>query len=151
MADEEIEIPITVEEPVEDPVVMYLIIREDLKMSTGKIAAQVSHATKLFLLQYFKLEVFRAALKHRPDHILTKEEEEHIQLTHKWIEGRSTTITKRADNKEWEKLKALFGRDCFVVHDAGLTEVPAGSETVMSLWPRYRSLTPKLVWRLRNL
>jgi len=153
MSDEEIEIPITFEEPIEDPIVMYLIVREDLGMSLGKICAQISHATKLLLLRYFKITVFQAALAKRSDihKIFTAHEEEHVALTNKWIESRSTTITKRAPQKDWDKLKQLLGNDCFVVRDAGLTEIPAGSETVMSLWPMHRSQTPKLVWKLRNL
>jgi peptidyl-tRNA hydrolase len=151
---DEIDIPIYFEEPVEeDPIVMYLIVREDLGMSLGKTCAQISHATKLLLLEYFKISVFQAALSKRPDadKIITHAREEHVAMINKWLAHRSTTITKRADKKEWEKIKQLFDKNCFVVKDAGLTEIAPGSETVISLWPMHRSHTPKLIWRLRNL
>lgn len=152
MSDQEIDIPIYFEDP-DDPIVMYLIVREDLGMSAGKTCAQVSHATKLLIMEYFKITLFQAALAKRPDvnKIFTHVQAEHVELVNKWLANRSTTITKRADKKEWEKLKQLFDKNCFIVKDAGLTEVPSGSETVMSLWPMRRADTPKLVWRLRNL
>jgi len=54
-----------------------------------------------------------------------------------------------ADDKEWEKLKEQLW--CFVVKDAGLTEVDPGTETVMALWPMRKSEVPKLVKRLQTL
>ena len=36
----------------EDPIVMYLIVRESLNMSIGKTAAQVGHAVQMLHLKY---------------------------------------------------------------------------------------------------
>jgi hypothetical protein len=36
-----------------DPIVMYLVIRESLEMSPGKVAAQCAHASQMLTLKYF--------------------------------------------------------------------------------------------------
>lgn len=38
-----------------------------------------------------------------------------------------------------------------LVVDAGLTEIPSGSETVIGLWPMRKSQVPKTVKRLQVL
>ena len=40
-----------------DPLVMYLVVRESLHMTTGKIAAQCAHASQMLLMSYVQMEV----------------------------------------------------------------------------------------------
>jgi peptidyl-tRNA hydrolase len=136
----------------EDPIVMYLIVRESLSMGMGKTAAQCAHAAQMLQLQHDELDrkiekffLFYSNLS----------EEYKMDLANKntifkaWLAGSFRKVVLRAKDKEWEKLKQLPNR--VVVVDAGLTEIAAGSETVIGLWPMYRSHAPKLVQRLQVL
>ncbi len=129
----------------EDPIVLYVIVRKSLNMGVGKIAAQVHHAAKIFLLGYFSIR------KNYPSLSLPDMEiyEPLLNITEKWIDSSFRTVLLVADDKEWEKLKEQVR--VFIVRDAGLTEVAPGSETVMSTWPMHKSQAPKIIKRLQAL
>ena len=120
-----------------DPLVMYLVVRESLGMSIGKTAAQCAHASQMLTLKYFELKDTQVygvenVLPHRAK----------LDLFQEWINASFRKVVLRADDKEWEKLKLAFP-DATVVVDAGLTEIAAGSETVIGLWPMLRSEAQK--------
>lgn len=134
----------------EDPIVMYLIVRESLGMSTGKVGAQCAHASQMMLLKYL---AFQQAF----DYTGAAHDEPHMKAAfHKivefkeWLDTSFRKVVLRADDKEWAKIKAAFDNHVLVV-DAGLTEIASGSETVIGLWPMRKSLVPKLVKRLQVL
>jgi peptidyl-tRNA hydrolase len=130
----------------EDPIVLYVVIRELLGMGAGKIAAQSCHASNAILLRYFKAELLKAkCVKCGTEFPAT--EEEHIRLTKEWLHYQ-TIIVKQADEAEWQRMKEE-NPDCYVVIDAGHTEVPAHSETAIGLWPRRKSNAGKLIKRLQ--
>ncbi len=118
--------------------IMYLIVRESLGMSPGKIGAQCGHAVRMALYDYFQNS-------HSP---------ENAEKMQRWFtEGgprHSTKVVLRADDKEWEKLKA-YPMQKYIVQDAGLTEIAAGSETVMACWPMAQEDRPKIMRRLQTL
>lgn len=60
-----------------------------------------------------------------------------VFVTEEWLATSYRKVVLRADDKEWERLKAELW--CFLVRDAGLTEVESGSETVLVLWPMRKS------------
>ena len=120
----------------EDPLVLYLIVRKSLNMSVGKIAPQCAHASDMVMLKYFKL------LSENPN-------DERVLIYKTWMEESFRKVVLKADDKEWEKLK--IEQHCFIVRDAGLTEVEAGSETFIGLWPMRKSQRSKLLRRLRVL
>ena len=129
----------------EDPWIMYLIVRESLKMSPGKIAAQVGHGVGIIYNHYSHLKDVRSgAIGERWLHLQSK-----IGHFDSWQNQSFRKIVLRASDKEWEKLKRQL--ECFLVADAGLTEVEAGSETVIALWPMLKSSAPPLVKRLQTL
>ncbi|HVI42684.1 MAG TPA: aminoacyl-tRNA hydrolase [Anaerovoracaceae bacterium] len=123
----------------EDPWVMYLIVRESLGMGAGKIGAQCGHAVGMM---YEKLHGLKKQEKNQS--VLDK-----LNTFEAWRNESYRKVVLRADDKEWEKLKAEL--ECFVVRDAGFTEVPAGSETVIGLWPMRKSQVPKIVKKLQVL
>lgn len=130
----------------EDPIVMYLIVRESLGMSIGKTAAQCAHASQMLQLKFN--EEFN---EYREGDVWIKEKlGPTITIFQKWIDSSFRKVVLRADNKEWIKLKNAFPA-CVLVVDAGLTEIAAGSETVIGLWPMYKSQAPKVVSRLQVL
>ncbi len=100
---------------------MILAVRTDLKMGKGKIAAQCGHAT----LGAFKKaqsagEYWKDTLAYWESEgqkkivIKVKTEEDLDQLTHD-IKGQ--------------------GIPCYVVRDAGHTQIAAGSKTVLGIGP----------------
>lgn len=129
----------------EDPWVQYIIINIDLGMDAGKIAAQVGHGCDMHIFRYFELKALED---------VNWQEESHrskIENTKHWIEESLRKIVKVAHQKEFDKAKELDGFDCFLVKDAGLTQVAAGSETVLVFWPIKKSTCPKLIHKLQLL
>jgi PTH2 family peptidyl-tRNA hydrolase len=127
------------EKPVEssaqiDPVVMYLIVHASLGMSPGKLAAQAGHAVGMVMLHY-------------ADH--RNEDTPENKLMRDWITSSYRKVTLAADDKEWEKVKSEL--NCFLVRDAGYTELSPGSETVIALYPMLKSQRSKLLKRLQTL
>lgn len=132
----------------EDPIVMYLVVRESLGMGVGKTAAQCAHASQMLQLKFDgqvgENEGFENCGWEKPY------AQEPIELFNKWLNTSFRKVVLRADDKEWEKLKLIPGEKVIVV-DAGLTEIAAGSETVIGFWPMYKSLRPKLLHKLQVL
>ena len=96
-----------------DAPTMALVVRQDLAMSTGKTAAQCAHAA---------VEVVRAARRTR--------------LLERWRAGGSRKIVLAVDDlTSMEELHASVPSGCHshLVTDAGHTEVPAGTITVLGL------------------
>jgi PTH2 family peptidyl-tRNA hydrolase len=115
-------------EITDDPIVMYLIVRESLGMSPGKLAAQCSHATQILLVNYFNHQL--------------KMKDTFTQ----WLQTNCRKVVLSATEKDWLKLRAEFvPTQGIVVTDAGLTEIPSGSETVLGLYPMHKSQRTKIL------
>lgn len=97
---------------------LVVVTRQDLKLSAGKLAAQVAHAAVTCALQ---------AKKHDPDNF--KE----------WYEeGQRKVVLKVPDLKTFYELKERAEDDGLVtslISDAGMTEIPAGTVTVLGIGP----------------
>lgn len=121
----------------DNPLVLYMVVRKDLGMSIGKVAAQTAHSIQYIMLRYQEIKQSKEGY-----------------LFKQWMnEGNSRKVVLGASDSEWAKLKEEYedGNDCFIVRDAGHTEVIAGSETSMSIWPMYKDDAPKLIKRLQTL
>lgn len=135
----------------EDPLVMYLIVRESLSMGVGKTAAQCAHASQMLQLKFSQI-----VEPDRFDHIGHEDVPIAITINQKmdifrsWLCSSFRKVVLKADDKEWEKIKTEM-KDFVLVVDAGLTEIPSGSETVIGLWTMYKSDCPKLIKRLQVL
>src|SRR5271157_2872921 len=94
------------------------VVRTDIKMGLGKLAAQVAHAS---LMSYFESE--------KADSDVAAE----------WLrEGEKKIVLKVADEKDLEKLFAAFKFKkvpCALVNDAGLTQLPPGTKTALGIGP----------------
>ena len=135
----------------EDPIVMYLIVRESLKMGAGKLGAQCGHAAQIALLQYTQEE--RDWLEEHREDVEEPTPPPHLEIFYDWLNDSFRKVTLKADDKEWKKVQDAFveGVTRFTVIDAGLTEIPAGSQTVMAIWPMRRSQRPKILQKLQAL
>lgn len=123
----------------EDPIVQYYIVRTDIKMSVGKIAAQVAHAAQMFSFRYNEF------LQNPEGH------EEQLEMTKRWIDGSFRKVTLKGDQKTFDAFKTDPNMSVFLVKDAGLTEVECGTETIIVTWPMLKSKRPKYLARLRIL
>jgi peptidyl-tRNA hydrolase, PTH2 family len=134
----------------EDPIIMYLIVRESLNMSIGKTAAQCAHASQMILLKYNEFLM----MDYNPEVgvSLPPFSRETFDIIDKWLKTSFRKVVLKADDKEWSKLKAELNPKHFVlVIDAGLTEIEPGSETVIGVVPVYKSKCPKVIKRLQVL
>lgn len=146
----------------EDPIVMYLIVRESLNMSIGKTAAQCAHASQMLTLKYFESkDLLNKYYKQFPalvdDNAKDTMANEKLAISRKtsifgeWMASSYRKVVLRSSDKEWAKLKEEFKNEMVMVVDAGLTEISAGSETVIGLWPQRKSQVSKTVKRLQVL
>ncbi|CAM4762935.1 unnamed protein product [Rotaria magnacalcarata] len=99
---------------------LVLVVRNDLKMGQGKIAAQCSHAT---------LACFQKACEKIPDAVDT------------WFfGGQAKVVCKCESDDDLEQLRrqAKFkGLTTCLVRDVGQTKVDAGRRTVLGIGPGY--------------
>mmetsp|Transcript_36274 Transcript_36274/g.43809 ORF Transcript_36274/g.43809 Transcript_36274/m.43809 type:complete len:177 (+) Transcript_36274:170-700(+) len=98
---------------------MILCVRNDLKMSKGKIAAQCSHAT---------LGLYEEVQDLRYFHLI-----EHWQS-----QGQAKVAIKVEDEKEMLEIEAKArqaGIETYIVVDAGRTQIAPNSRTVLALGP----------------
>ena len=112
---------------------LVLVVNDSLGMSVGKIAAQCSHAT---LAVYQSLET------------------RHRNVLRQWEAEGQKKIALRAKEKDMNGLltKAEAQRlPCYLVADAGRTEVAAGSHTVLAIGPAPESVIDAITGNLRLL
>ena len=144
----------------EDPIVMYLIVRESLSMSMGKTAAQCAHASQMLQLKNTRLDWEIESYLPLPHEAvgydgsnIPQDLKDRSKIFSQWLDSSFRKVVLKADDKEWAKVKEAFQGEYarVLVVDAGLTEIPSGSETVIGLWPMRKSEVPKVIKRLQVL
>ncbi|WP_281884400.1 aminoacyl-tRNA hydrolase [Paenibacillus sp. YYML68] len=98
--------------------VQYYVVNDELEMSAGKIAAQVAHAATTMTL-----------------HVLLNEKANHDAFQ-AWLQSGQKKIVLKGTEQE---LLRLSGEGYLSIRDAGHTEVPSGSLTVVVLPPMEKS------------
>jgi len=97
---------------------MVLVVRNDLKMGKGKIGAQCGHAS---------VGAYQKAMDLNPS------------LVQRWNESGCAKICVRVESetdlKNLRKGANLRGLNYYLVHDAGRTQIAAGSVTVLAIGP----------------
>lgn len=135
-----------------DPLKMILAVRQDLGMSPGKVAAQCSHAALGLYLEITSQEsaqecnsrmtaaasapVSETTVQVKSVEELSREHKSNVQT---WLlVGQRKIVVKLDDEAQMKKLHEqalLLGVPAIVIHDAGHTEVEAGTATVLGLGP----------------
>lgn len=97
---------------------MVLVVRNDLRMGKGKIAAQCGHAS---------VGAYEAGMKKVP------------QLVHRWNSSGSAKIAVKVESEQelneiHRKAKALGLNSC-VIRDAGRTQIEPNTKTVLAVGP----------------
>ncbi|KAA3672542.1 peptidyl-tRNA hydrolase, PTH2 family [Paragonimus westermani] len=104
--------------PIRGKTKMVLVVRTDLNMGKGKIAAQCSHAA---------LDCFQYAQEQNPSLLAAWEEQ-----------GQPKIVLKSDSLQELELLSTKadsLGLVNSIIHDAGHTQVAAGTATVLGIGP----------------
>jgi PTH2 family peptidyl-tRNA hydrolase len=110
---------------------MVIVARKDLSLSAGKLAAQVSHAA---------VDCTLRTKKSKPEWFA------------KWKRGGAKKVVVSVDAREdfyplQEKAEAL-GIITTIVVDAGHTEIPEGTETVLGIGPAPSNLVDQVTGQL---
>ncbi|KAF1991401.1 PTH2-domain-containing protein [Aulographum hederae CBS 113979] len=113
---------------------LVLVVRTDLGMTKGKIAAQASHAT---LACYKSLSAQSSPILKRWERL-----------------GQAKVAVQVKSEDELEMLQAQamsLGLCAKVIHDAGRTQIAAGSATVLGVGPGPKSVVDQVTGRLKLL
>jgi len=110
---------------------MVIVAREDLKLSPGKLAVQVAHAAVVCTLETKKT---------------------NRKWFRRWMEEGAKKVVVKVDSledfftlkKKAEELKITY---C-IVSDAGLTEIPPDTKTVMGFGPAPASIIDQITGNL---
>ncbi|KAH3685204.1 hypothetical protein WICPIJ_003798 [Wickerhamomyces pijperi] len=114
-----------------------LVIRTDLKMTKGKVAAQCSHAT---------LGAYRLMS-------MENSESENLPLLRRWERHGQAKITLQCKSKD--DLDLLFAKaislnvNAYMVRDAGRTQIEPGSITVLALGPAPKPVLDQITGDLK--
>lgn len=113
---------------------LVLLVRTDLKMDKGKIAAQCSHAT---------LSCYKAMLQSNPDVLRQWERTGQAKVALK--------VNNDAQMKELEKKAKGYNLCARVIVDAGRTQIPAGARTVLGIGPGPTKIIDQVTGHLKLL
>uniref|UniRef100_F6RKZ8 Peptidyl-tRNA hydrolase 2, mitochondrial n=1 Tax=Ciona intestinalis TaxID=7719 RepID=F6RKZ8_CIOIN len=111
---------------------MVIVVRQDLKMGKGKIAAQCSHAA---------VGAYKQLNKHKKSTLKSWE-----------YCGQPKVVLKCQDETELLALHqhaASIGLTATVIQDAGRTQIAPGSRTVLGVGPGIESLVDKVTGHLK--
>jgi PTH2 family peptidyl-tRNA hydrolase len=124
---------------------LVLVVREDLKMTSGKIAAQCSHAT---------LGIYRKII-HQHKRKKSELTSRNIQWLKHWdVSGCAKVALKVKTLKEMNKIMEQVKQAQLPYHtviDAGKTQIAANSVTVLAIGPAPESMVNQFTGHLKLL
>lgn len=127
-------VPISPPHKLKEECKMVLIVRHDLQMGKGKVAAQCSHATLAAYQQAQKTELGRMCIE-------------------KWESEGTTKITLKCPDEanmlQLQKEARAAGLVAKSILDAGRTQIAAGSRTVLAIGPGPISTIDKITRNLK--
>ncbi|MET1127983.1 MAG: peptidyl-tRNA hydrolase Pth2 [Thermoproteota archaeon] len=115
-----------------------IVVRADLKMSRGKLAAQAAHASVEAVMR-----------------ILQSGVREWREWLDKWLREGQKKVVVRVESEE-ELLQVYrealqLGLPAALVEDAGRTELPPGTRTAVGIGPAPASIVDKVTGKLKLL
>ena len=130
----------------------YIIVRTDLPMNAGKLAAQAAHASmKVFFDKFEHTQICLNKDSELVDGLVYMPSEAEKQ----WIEGKFTKITKKVKNenqllKVYEQAKNAR-LNVSLIKDAGLYGLEGENYTCVAVGPNYVEDCEPIVGKLRLL
>jgi PTH2 family peptidyl-tRNA hydrolase len=119
---------------------MTLVVRKDLKMSTGKISAQCAHSA-VGVVDHVRYMAPDKA--HQP---------QWAAWLDAWSALGSMKVVLKVDSEDALLAVAKAGKDAgvptYVVRDAGRTQIAAGSRTVLAVGPAPKALVDSITGSL---
>ncbi|KAF2666820.1 PTH2-domain-containing protein, partial [Microthyrium microscopicum] len=119
---------------------LVLVVRTDLGMTKGKIAAQCSHAT-LACYKYLRVKEIKFP---SPNSVLKT-----------WSASGQAKIAVQAKSEDelllLQAQAMSLGLTAQIIHDAGRTQIAAGSATVLGVGPGPKSLVDQVTGRQKLL
>lgn len=113
---------------------MVLVVRNDLKMGKGKIGAQCGHAS---------VGAYQRGMEKNP------------AVIRRWDDSGCAKICVKVETEkelnQIKKIANLQGLNYYLVHDAGRTQIAAGSATVLAIGPALVQDVDKLTGHLKLL
>jgi len=137
---------------MEKLVKQYIIVRTDLPMNAGKVAAQASHACmKVFFDKFEHTKIIQKTGEDPVDAFVYVPSEEEKQ----WINGKFTKIVKKVKNenqllKVYEQAQAAR-LNVSIIKDAGLYGLEGENYTCIAIGPNYVEECDSVVGKLRLL
>lgn len=128
-----------------DEIVQYIIINNELKMSKGKTASQATHVTKLIVRdmeQESLINIGRYENKFSYEYIMNYVE---------WFNNGMTTIVLQSEQWYLEHLIGLNIPEIYHIRDSGRTQIEPNSLTVVGLIPMRKSEAKKYAGGLKLL
>ncbi len=117
-----------------DEVKQVIVVRKDLKMGAGKLAAQCAHASMLAYLESVKKDK---------------------KIVEDWLNSGQKKIVLEVENEDLlTKLYKAFQYEkvpCALVNDAGLTQLPPGTTTALGIGPDVNQKIDKFTKPLKLL
>ncbi|KAK3073060.1 hypothetical protein LTR53_005688 [Teratosphaeriaceae sp. CCFEE 6253] len=115
---------------------LVLVVRTDLGMTKGKIAAQCSHAT---------LACYKTLVRADPSHPILRQ----------WESLGQAKVALKVDSEDdmlmLQAQAVSLGLCAQVIHDAGRTQIASGSATVLGVGPAPKSKVDEVTGHLRLL
>ncbi|KAH9586745.1 Peptidyl-tRNA hydrolase [Trypanosoma melophagium] len=137
-----------------EPMKMTLVVRKDLKMGTGKIAAQCAHAA-VAVVEDINSRRHTATITTRGENGVNPSACEAAELNGEWVSwldawkfAGSTKVALQCESEE-RLMEALWAakRESLphaLIRDAGRTQIAPGSKTVLAVGPAPVSLVDRV-------
>jgi peptidyl-tRNA hydrolase, PTH2 family len=132
-----------------------LVVRKDLKMGTGKIAAQCAHAAVAVVEDIQSNHAGGSSRASSTSSGADEGDGGHAQWLSVWLKTGSPKVALQVDSeaalvnlaKEAKALSLPF----YVIRDAGRTQIAAGSKTVVAIGPAPKSRVQAITGKLKLL
>ncbi|KAG5507493.1 hypothetical protein JIQ42_07791 [Leishmania sp. Namibia] len=135
-----------------EPVKMALVVRKDLKMGSGKIAAQCAHAAVAVVEEILAAKSAESAAAQPA---LNPVSAAWVQWYDAWSASGCSKVALQCPDEATMMALAKHARQVnlphYVIRDAGRTQVAPGSKTVVAVGPGPKSLIDEVTGQLKLL
>lgn len=133
-----------------DNVKQVILVRTDLKLSKGKIAAQVAHASvKALLFQMKDYGRFNTDNEKYPHEVRVNMSDDMLY----WLKGNYTKITLKVNSEEelieYFNMAKENNLPCSIITDKGFTELEGEHKTCVAIGPAKNSEIDKITKNLK--